>query len=507
MTTSSSDTGEREKLFEKYYILTPLDLNFNIHQCIYMDDSKLPAWKLFGNLPLIDIVLTDEKLEQIIKLTKSIPLPASKTYNDLADVTESIVANSIYENLDETLNGNLIETLNVLSSSSGNDNSDSNKKKNNFYSKSDEIQQSIDLEFSFEINNIYFTLKEQKPTFFDAIIFKISSFGAFIQNKTYDTNINIYLNQVECEYVLLNDTDGTKLYIIKSQDKRSSNILDNRLVDIEILQTDTQSPTLSLLHNNVLNKIDIKLSSLDFVLNLIAVRNMIQFLDKFQENIEKNLVETVNNTEKTQQLQQQKVKNSPNMPLLNDNQIIHLLFKKSTGINPKMKILTNSNLIELKLNAKMDGIRARVSTRKQNYFLINVNNFEVNLKSKSTEKNIELILNSISVQDLDTTAIYKNIVSLKENTDNLIHINLVMFNSPPISDSKLANKCQSEKFYFKNYLNEDYFDLIVTANISKLRLMFLYKHLNTVLVNLYPKKTYFNYFMNKFFLKGLAQNY
>ena len=62
-----------------------------------MDDSKLPAWKLFGNLPLIDIVLTDEKLEQIIKLTKSIPLPASKTYNDLADVTESIVANSIYD--------------------------------------------------------------------------------------------------------------------------------------------------------------------------------------------------------------------------------------------------------------------------------------------------------------------------------------------------------------------------------------------------------------------------
>ena len=155
-----------------------------------------------------------------------------------------------------------------------------------------------------------------------------------------------------------------------------------------------------------------------------------------------------------------------------------------------MKILTNSNLIELKLNAKMDGIRARVSTRKPNYFLINVNNFEVNLTSKSTEKNIELILNSISVQDLDTTAIYKNIVSLKENTDNLIHINLVMFNSPPISDSKLANKCQSEKFYFKNYLNEDYFDLIVTANISKLRLMFLYKHLNTVLVNIYSKKTF-----------------
>jgi len=70
---------------------TPLDLNFNIHQCIYLDDNKLPVWKLFGNLPLIDIgkyILTDEKLEQINKLTKRIPLPASKKYNDLADTRQ-----------------------------------------------------------------------------------------------------------------------------------------------------------------------------------------------------------------------------------------------------------------------------------------------------------------------------------------------------------------------------------------------------------------------------------
>jgi hypothetical protein len=133
----------------------------------------------------------------------------------------------------------------------------------------------------------------------------------------------------------------------------------------------------------------------------------------------------------------------------------------------------------------MDGVKARLSTRKFNYFLLDVNNFEMNLISKSTEKNIELTLSSISVQDLDPTAVYKNIVCLKENTDNLIHIKLVMFNSPPVSDSKLANQCQSEKFYFKNYLNEDYFDLIATANISKLKLMFLLKHMNTILVSFY----------------------
>ncbi len=46
----------------QYYILTPLDLFFNIHQCVYTDDVQLPAWKIFGNLPLISTELTDRKL-------------------------------------------------------------------------------------------------------------------------------------------------------------------------------------------------------------------------------------------------------------------------------------------------------------------------------------------------------------------------------------------------------------------------------------------------------------
>ena len=50
--------------------------------------------------------------------------------------------------------------------------------------------------------------------------------------------------------------------------------------------TDLQSPTLCLLHENVLTNVDIKLSRVDFVLNLIALRNMIHFAEKFEENIQ-----------------------------------------------------------------------------------------------------------------------------------------------------------------------------------------------------------------------------
>ena len=57
------------------YVLTPLDLFFNLHHCVYADDVKLPGLKVFGGLPLISIEMTNKKLEQLIQIAASIPLP------------------------------------------------------------------------------------------------------------------------------------------------------------------------------------------------------------------------------------------------------------------------------------------------------------------------------------------------------------------------------------------------------------------------------------------------
>ena len=178
-----------------------------------------------------------------------------------------------------------------------------------------------------------------------------------------------------------------------------------------------------------------------------------------------------------------------NLPLLNDDQIKNLLAKYTKPAEKQTKVADSneySNYTELKLSANMDGIRARVCTSRQNYFKVSVENLEVSVLNKGNEQNLGFVLNSISVQDLEPHVTYANIVSLMENTSNLINVQLTLVNTPRTSlssSSLLAAQYQSEKFYFRNYLNENHFDLTVNANISKLRLMFLYKHLNTVLVS------------------------
>jgi hypothetical protein len=54
------------------HILTPLDLGLNLEKCAYIDDINLPAMRVFGELPLINLALTDSKLVQVLKILVSI---------------------------------------------------------------------------------------------------------------------------------------------------------------------------------------------------------------------------------------------------------------------------------------------------------------------------------------------------------------------------------------------------------------------------------------------------
>jgi hypothetical protein len=67
------------------------------------------------------------------------------------------------------------------------------------------------MELSFEINEITFRLRENKPVNFDFIEFKIESFGTSIEIKTYSNEMNIYLKKISMLYDLFNDVNGNSL--------------------------------------------------------------------------------------------------------------------------------------------------------------------------------------------------------------------------------------------------------------------------------------------------------
>jgi hypothetical protein len=78
-----SNDSYLDKFSEKFYVLTPLDVNLVFEKCIYQDGGMLPDLKVAGELPMLDFKLTDSKLENIINLLLSIPYPVVNDFSNL----------------------------------------------------------------------------------------------------------------------------------------------------------------------------------------------------------------------------------------------------------------------------------------------------------------------------------------------------------------------------------------------------------------------------------------
>lgn len=466
---------ELKSICERCYILAPLDLYLNIHQCVYTDDAKLPAWKVFGNLPIIQLDLSEHNLQQSIAIAVSIPLP--KRDDSSAQGALSPADMSLLDDLDEGLDPstsklderNFLDELNKLNR---------DKSVDSISSADSTIQQTVDVELSFEINELQVKLKEDEPENFDFILLKVASFGTSITLKSYDSEINVYLKQVSCEYGLFNDTDGEKLYLFKSCNRNESRSMD--LINIDIVSTGLDSPTLKTLHGNSLTTINVDLCLVDVVVNLIALRNMFKFADKFDRYLNSAKYDKYQSDVKS--LDKPNTSSNNNQPLLGDGQIMALL-KSATPTT--RKFLIDPDVIEYKLNARFDGIRARLGTKSKRYFQIEVKNFQLNIENKLTHMNLDMTLNSISILDLDSAhSSYGRILSLKEDSQDLIRVNVRLVTPPRSSlagQSIISNRYRKEKFYFRNYLDESFFDICVKANISKVKVIFLFRQVNTLL--------------------------
>ena len=542
------------------YLLRPLDVVLHMQQCVYRDDPKLPAWRIFGHLPLIQSTVYDVKLEQTLQLVMSIPTPGAneykatrralkaKRFRDLkeleavgeegedddeedGDQSESDEEEENYEDEgdEEEDEDELIDNLKSLaiSDQASGSGSDDHKK------EEQEVQQTISLEFAFEIGEMRFTLQETVVRHFDHITMRVASFGTALQLKTYDSTYHIYLKQIECEYGLLSDVGGAKLYLISSfrpcaesqqqqQASRADEPPPTNLVDVAITQTDLLSPTLGPVHKNILTNVNVRLCLIDFVLNPIAVRNVMLFADEFQRRVTTttNATAAEKNKQAARKVTKKVVKKiykfQPNSIYHSDQKVKELIWSQQPGTKTTSKrgqtkgkqlsVTSDAavDIVEVKCEAKMDGIKVRLCTQTQSYLQFAVSNLTVDSVQRRDEHRIDFELHSVSVRDLDPRAIFTHIVSLNDALDsNLIRVQLVM-HSPPevtaaaaVSDTSqlasnaLARQYNKERFYFRNYLNADYFDLVVKANISKLRFVFLNKHLNLLLnmVNVFDMTT------------------
>ncbi|CAH3166779.1 unnamed protein product [Porites lobata] len=75
----------RKQMKSKMHILDPMGIDMKLQKALNPDDIRLAQIKLSGSLPSVKVHVSDDKLQQVIKLAKSIPIPGGETAVDEID--------------------------------------------------------------------------------------------------------------------------------------------------------------------------------------------------------------------------------------------------------------------------------------------------------------------------------------------------------------------------------------------------------------------------------------
>lgn len=60
------------------HVLNPVNLHLKLYQCVITDDPRLPLAKVSGELPSINVTLTDTRLVLLMDLFLSVPFPTGE---------------------------------------------------------------------------------------------------------------------------------------------------------------------------------------------------------------------------------------------------------------------------------------------------------------------------------------------------------------------------------------------------------------------------------------------
>ncbi|XP_058492942.1 vacuolar protein sorting-associated protein 13A isoform X2 [Solea solea] len=289
------------------HILEPVDLKMAFSRAMVVKDSRMAKYKMSGELPLLSLRISDDKLRSVLELVDSIPLPKSRP---VAHTGSSSTAKSKQQftpkfshrrpmNLADQRSSFMFESCETISISSLGSEEDlfydapsSPIGENPFFpdkpmplryadlykkqlQKEDAQKNMTDFILNFEISEFSVQLcrlsGDQEIT---VLHLDISGLGTELKVCTFDMTANTYLREIclECpEYV---DSEDNQVKLITTLDNTTKDLL-----MLDYIKADKTGPEFKTRHKNTEQLIKVTFSSLDVHLHTEALLNTMNFLN------------------------------------------------------------------------------------------------------------------------------------------------------------------------------------------------------------------------------------
>ncbi|XP_022255667.1 vacuolar protein sorting-associated protein 13A-like [Limulus polyphemus] len=263
----------------KCCLLQPVTVDVNFMRAIITDDPRMPKVKISGELPLLNLSLSDQKLKVLMSLMQSIPFPESEPEVESKEVPVLSAATDTVHIQAKTLKQVTGQETFVIyeNVSAGEENESETGKK--------ELVQFIDLHLNFEIKRIVIDLSHQVDGIEKQMIsFRLFTLGTSVFMRTFDMSVDLLLGGVSLEHKEYFTPDEKELYLLNTPLPSSAS---ENLFTLQYLQADKKGPLFDTYYKSTIQSIFIRFTQLDIVLHQDALLALIKFASDLTSEMQK----------------------------------------------------------------------------------------------------------------------------------------------------------------------------------------------------------------------------
>ncbi|XP_056135016.1 intermembrane lipid transfer protein VPS13C [Lampris incognitus] len=258
------------------HILQPMDFTLQLAKCMVEKDARMARFKVSGELPLLHIKISDQKIQGVSELVNTIPLPnMGSTPSTPTDKVLSLAeSRPKILNLHPTLLGTIETDVNRLTTATNNSDEDASERSLDEDHQRSAVEELIDVQFKFEVKTVLLELTRQADQENTVLALSVSQLGAEGKMRSYDLTVTSYLRRIGLDYCEIQDAKNQPLHLISSSDKQGSDLL-----KVEFIKADPNGPSFQTMFNNTEQTLKVEFSSLDFVLHTKALLSTINYLN------------------------------------------------------------------------------------------------------------------------------------------------------------------------------------------------------------------------------------
>ncbi|XP_030622854.1 intermembrane lipid transfer protein VPS13A [Chanos chanos] len=459
---------ERKSLL---HILEPVDLKVVFSRAMVVTDSRMPKFKIAGELPLLSVRISDDKVRGVLELIDSIPLPekrpaprnagqqvtpkVSKQKETpqltprrpvIADIRSSLIFDSgSEEELFYDAPSSPIEDLPFFEASSGSLQRSSSVKRRSVL-KTDPMKNMTEFLLNFEISELSIQLcRVSEGHEVTVLHLDIEGLGTELKVRTFDMSSYTFLKEICLKCPEYMDGEAKPVHLITTLDNTEVDLL-----TLEYVKADKTSPDFKNSYKNTEQLIKVNFSSLDVHLHIEALLNAMNFLNSLLPPPKNETQEGI-----------------PSIPEEEEEEAEGGEEKKEESAVAKKPVTKKSkfeDVVNLHIRADLSCLKVFIRGQKARISEICIEGLvsEVQMKKKSVE--VSANLKNIVILDCDKEALYKQAVSIADK--EVFDFRMVNYGDATEGDA---------------YADMKVVDTSVTLSVGCIQVIFLNKFVSTIL--------------------------